>query len=77
MRIQETSDCQVAFGKWIKEARERKDLRQLDVAEMADIKQSYYSMIENGQRNVDLNLAIRICQILKLDIGDFTKRYTK
>lgn len=77
MFIPDNEDYQIAFGQWIKAARERKDLFQSEIAAQLKIRQSYYSMIENGQRNVDLGLALRICKILGLDIGDFNKQYMK
>lgn len=75
MPILDNKDYQIAFGKWIKEAREDRSLLQSEMAGWLKIRQSYYSMIENGQRNVDLVLAIQICDILGLSIDDFSKRY--
>ena len=77
MSAQNTSECLIDFGKWIKEGRERRGMLQSEVVEQLGITQSYYSMIENGQRGVDLQLAIQICKILRLDIGAFVAKYIK
>ena len=78
MKKIENSECQISFGNFIRKARERKGLLQAEVAAEVGIPQSYYSIIENGakSRRVDLATAMRICQVLGLDISDFTKMYT-
>lgn len=44
---------------------------------MVGITQSHYSAIENGdmRRRVTLTTAMRICQVLGLDISEFVKHY--
>ena len=63
------------FGSFVKEGRERLGLYQSDVAKMLDITQPYYSHIERGARNVDLILAMKICEILKLNLSDYINKY--
>lgn len=77
MKIIDNSECLVGFGNFIREGREKRDLLQVEVAELVGISQSYYSLIERGarDRNVDLVLAIKICRVLGLDLSDFIKRY--
>ncbi len=77
MKKIENSECLIGFGKFIKEGREKKEMFQKEVAELSGITQSYYSMIENGskERNVDLVLAMKICKALDLDLSEFIKRY--
>ena len=77
MKKIENSECLVGFGKFIKEGREKRDMFQSEVASLVGITQPYYSVIENGakERNVDLVLALKICQVLRLDINDFIKQY--
>lgn len=67
--------CSQEFGRFIRNGRERKGLRQQDVAARLKVSQPYYSLIEQGQREIDLSQAIAICQILGLDISDFTVQY--
>lgn len=47
-----------ALRKWLKELREREKLSQTTVAKQLGITQHYYSMIENGERQKDLDLSI-------------------
>ena len=77
MKKIENSECLIGFGKFIKEGREKRDMLQSEVATLVGISQPYYSMIEKGtkERNVDLVLSLKICQVLKLDINDFIKQY--
>lgn len=77
MKKIENSECLLGFGKFIKEGREKKDMYQSEVAALVGITQPYYSMIEQGtkDRNVDLVLALKICQVLRLDINEFIKQY--
>ena len=75
MKTIDIRDCHEAFGRYIKVARERKGLSQEEVAEMAEMSQSYYSRIENGQREIDLAVAIRLCASVGTDIRDFINRY--
>jgi DNA-binding XRE family transcriptional regulator len=77
MKKIENSECLIGFGKFIKEGRRKGDMLQSEVAELVGISQPYYSMIEKGteDRNVDLVLAIKICKVLGLDISDFVKQY--
>ena len=69
--------CQIDFGLFIKEGREKQHLYQSQVAESVEISQQYYSKIENGLRNVDLTLALKICQVLNLNMNDFIRTYLK
>ena len=47
-----------ALRKWLKELREHEKLSQTSVAKQLGITQHYYSMIENGERQKDLDLSI-------------------
>ena len=71
----ENSEIQKDFGKWIKEARKKKNMYQSDVAVLLNIGRTYYGEIENGHRNCSLVNAIKICAILELDLEKFAERY--
>ena len=68
--------CLKGFGNFVKEGRERLGLYQSDVAKMLNISQPYYSCIEKGIRNVDLVLAMKICDTLKLDLSNYISVYS-
>ena len=61
----------VEFGKFIKERRDEKRLTQKEVAERLGKTQSYYSLLERGARNFDLEMAAEICDILGINLHDF------
>jgi DNA-binding XRE family transcriptional regulator len=72
-----SKECHIQFGKFIREAREQNKLYQWEVAEKVGVTQSYMSYIERGERDVDLVLAMKICEVLNVDIQIFIKQYIK
>lgn len=68
-------ECLREFGSYIKQARQWRNMTQTEVAEQLGIHQTYYSMIERGEREVDLVLALKICQELRLDMRDFITKF--
>lgn len=75
MKKIENSECLIGFGEYIRERRESLQLYQSDVAVSLGITNAYYSQIECGKRNVDLVMAMKICQILHLNLSDYIKTY--
>ena len=73
MDANKRNEFNAAFGAFIKEARVSKGIYQGDVSKHIGVTQSYYSYIENGTRNIDLQLAIEICNYLGLDLSEFVK----
>lgn len=71
MDTNERNRFNVAFGNFIKDARLRKKIMQGDAARHVGLTQSYYSYIEAGARNVDLQIAFKICDYLDLNLNDF------
>ena len=49
---------------WLKNIREKKGLRQIDIANKLDITESYYSMLENEERNPSVKVAKAIGAML-------------
>jgi len=56
------------FGKQIKEAREKLNLIQAEVAEKADITVNYYAMIERGEVNPSYEKIKSIARVLKIKV---------
>ena len=75
MKKIDNSECLISFGEYIREAREMCGLTQGDVSSMLNITQSYYSKLENGKKNIDLVLAMKICSLLKINMKNFIKDY--
>ena len=75
MKTIDVRGCHAAFGKYIKAARERKKMSQTEVAKILDVSQPYYSRIENGEREVDLAVAFKICDAIGVDMRNFINKY--
>ena len=73
MDANKRNEFNAAFGAFIKEARMSKRIYQDEIAKHLGVTQSYYSYIESGTRNVDLQLAIEICKYLRLNLNNFIK----
>lgn len=64
-----------SFGEFVKSARLRLSLTQNDVAEKVGVNQGYISRVEVGEREPTLTVALKLCEVLGLDINDFAKNY--
>ena len=73
MDANKRNEFNAAFGSFLKEARMEQKLYQRDVAQKIGVTQAYYAYIENGDRNVDLQVALELCKFLGLDLNDFIK----
>lgn len=62
------------FGEFIRQGRSKQKINQQDLAAHLGLTQSYLSRLEQGTRSVDLELAIKICSFLQLDLNDFLKQ---
>lgn len=75
MRKIDSRECHLSFGRFIKQRRELLKLQQKEIAEKVGITQPYLSYIERGERDIDLPLALNLCEALELDINEFVKNY--
>ena len=64
-----------AFGGLMAEAREKKGLKQREVAEELGISQPYLCYFEKGERTIDLPTAINACRLLDIDLNEFSDSY--
>lgn len=55
---------------WMKEARTRKGLTQLQVAKELDMSEGYYSYIESGsrQKSMDVVLATKLAKVFDMQV---------
>lgn len=77
MRKLDNRECLNGFGDFIRAGRLQNKLLQREVAEQLGISAPYYCDIENGKKNVDLVVAMEICQILNIDLSDYISKYIK
>lgn len=66
-----------AFGIFVRQAREKLELKQSEVAEKVGITQSYYSNIEAGKREIGVTLALNICDALGVEFNSFLQILTR
>ena len=59
------------WRKWLYEARKNKNLTMAEVAARSNISESYYSMIESGNRNVPVHTAKKIAKTLNFNWTKF------
>jgi transcriptional regulator with XRE-family HTH domain len=76
-RMLDDKACLRDFGEFIRLGRESQCLSQNHVASLLGISQQYYSHIEVGRRSVNLVMAMKICETLKLNLSSFIHTYCK
>ncbi len=64
------------LGEAIRLARKTKDMRQVDVARKASVRQALVSDIENGVTTARLDTVIRVLAALDLDLSVIPRRKT-
>jgi transcriptional regulator with XRE-family HTH domain len=68
--------CGSGSGSISKRLRREKGLSQEELADLADIHQTYLSEVERGKRNPTITVLHRIAQALGADIEDMVQRRT-
>ncbi len=58
----------------LRELRQKKTIRQVDMAEQLEVPQSFVSKYESGTRNLDILELRRICQLMGISLQDFVKQ---
>ena len=66
--------CAGAVGLNLQRLRRERGLSQEELADLAEIHQTYLSGVERGKRNPTIAVLQRIAQALGADIEDLTKR---
>lgn len=74
MKLLDSKECHIMFGKYIKEIRESKGINQREIAEKMGVSQVFISYIERGERDVDLAFAFRLCDAVGTDMRDFMNK---
>ena len=58
----------------IKEIREKKGMKQAELARMLKVTRSYLNRVENGKQNLSISMAVRIAKILDSSLDDIFLR---
>jgi len=64
----------IELGEAIRQARKNKDLRQVDVAQKASVRQALISELENGGTTAKLDTVIRVLAALDMDLSIVPRR---
>lgn len=64
-----------SFGEFVQSGRLRLNLTQEEVASKAGVNQGYLSRVESGEREPTVSIALKLCDVLNLDINDFASKY--
>ncbi len=64
------------LGEAIRRARKTKNLRQVDVAQKASVRQALVSELENGATTAKLDTVIKVLAALDLDLSIVPRRKT-
>ena len=62
------------LGEAIRRARKNQDLRQVDVAQKASVRQALVSELENGATTAKLDTVIRVLAALDMDLSIVPRR---
>jgi len=60
----------VLIGKRIKELRQRKKISQIELAEMADVSETYISYIESAKKKASLSVLVSIANALNVSMDE-------
>lgn len=58
----------------LKELRQKRNMRQVELAEQLGVPQSFVSKYESGERQLGILELRRICQVLGVDFDDFASQ---
>ncbi|UZD22287.1 helix-turn-helix transcriptional regulator [Algoriphagus halophytocola] len=64
-------DIKEAFGQKVKLLRKAKELSQEDLADKSGLNRPYISAIEQGKRNVSLEVIEKLAEALDIEIKEF------
>ena len=62
------------FGEAVRRARLRQDLRQIDLARKASVRQALISELENGATSAKLDTVIKVLAALSMDLSVVPRR---
>ena len=66
-------DIKQEFGKRLNQLRKEKKMSQEHLAELSELNRPYISAIEQGKRNVSIEVIEKLAQALEIEIREFFK----
>lgn len=77
MKIPKENRQREKFLLLLKEIRQEKGIRQVELAEKLGMPQSFVSKYESGDRELNILELRRICELLEIPLDDFVQRLEK
>ena len=74
MKIPRESHQREKFIALLRDIRQKKGIRQAELAERLGVPQSFVSKYEAGDRQLDIIELRRICELLGISFGDFVQQ---
>lgn len=74
MKTQEEAKHREKILLLLREIRQEKGIRQVDMAEQLGVPQSFVSKYESGTRRLDIIELRHICQVLGISLQDFIQK---
>lgn len=74
MKIQNETRQREQLLLLLKELRQKSAIRQVDMAKLLNVPQSFVSKYESGTRQLDILELRQICKILGISLNDFVKK---
>lgn len=74
MKIQNETRQKEQLLLLLKELRQKNAIRQVDMAKLLNVPQSFVSKYESGARQLDILELRQICKILGISLNDFVKK---
>ena len=68
------SELRAHLGKTVRQARQRAELTQAGLADLAGLTQQHIARIEAGQINPTLATMVAVARVLHLDVGDMLRQ---
>ena len=69
----------INLRQYLKVLREKNNLTQAEIADKLNISESYYAMIELGERQKDMNLSLveKLAEVFGVPVGDIIAEESK
>ena len=74
MKIPNQTHQREKFLSLLKEIRQKKGIRQVELAAQLDVPQSFISKYESGERRLDILELRQICQLIGISLDDFIQQ---
>lgn len=72
--MEATNATLIKLGKRIRALREKKKLKQEELAQRAELHTTYLSQVECGKRNISVLALLKIARVLEVDLAKLVRK---